>query len=397
MLNEETLNQLCLQGESICVDYKRAQYAFIHAEDEKKAELLKDVLCFANSFRKEPAYILIGVVEEPSGLGTVCGIQNDEVIDDSKLQEFINGKTNKPIPFSAYPLKTSSGKLLQVIEVDRCLGTRPYYLKKAYSRLGQNEVWIRTGTSSHIASPDEIAEMGKASFELGSIPMIKTSLVSENGEISSLISLCIISNVEKTCSPLPRIISGGSDYDHYLWIKENFAKLHFTLVSENTSRINAEDLEYKFDLVCRDGCVAWSETPAFATSPFYAAQAPHTPVLPRMKNLRPKEIDPCAADSYFEVLHDGEFSIEVMVYGKNIPEPIKSSFKCCVFVKEINVRPGVIQALNIVIRRVNDVLDCMKWWVQKTKESLPEAEMNHLAFEYAHQKALALKGDLSND
>ena len=395
MLNEETLTQLCLQGESNCVDYKRAQYAFIHAEDEKKAELLKDILCFANSFRKEPAYILIGVVEELSGLGTVCGIQNDEVIDDSKLQEFINGKTNKPIPFSAYPLKTSSGKLLQVIEVDRCLGTRPYYLKKAYSRLGQNEVWIRTGTSSHIASPDEIAEMGKASFELGSIPMIKTSLVSENGEISSLISLCIISNVEKPVHPLPSIISGGSDYDRYQWIKKNLAKLHFTLVAENTSHINAEDLEYKYDLVCRDGCVAWGKGPSFSTSYFSPAQVSYTSASPKMKNLRPKEIDTCAADLYLEVLHGGEFSIEVSVYGKNLPDPIKSSFTCCVSVREINVRPGVIQIVGIALRNVQDVLASIKWLRQKVNESVKEGEMNHLMLEYAQQKVLERHG--SND
>lgn len=397
MLNEETLNQLCLQGESNCVDYKRAQYAFIHAEDEKKAELLKDVLCFANAFRKEPAYILIGVVEEASGLGKICGIQDDEVIGDSKLQEFINSKTNKPIPFSAYPIRTTSGKLLQVIEIDRCLGTRPYYLKKDYNWLHHNEVWTRTGTSSHIASPDEIAEMGKAAFELESIPMIKTSLVSENGEIDNLMSIGIISDVKKTDHPLPRILSGGTDYDHYLWIKENLAKLHFTLVAENTSRINAEDLEYKCTLVCRDGCVAWGKAPSFATSSFFTTQISHTPALTNLTNLRPKEMDTCAADLYLEVMHDGEFSIEVMVYGKNIPEPIKRAFTCCVSVRELNVHPGIVQILDIALRNVHDVLDCIKWWVTTAKESAQEAEMNRLLRAYAHQKALALRGDASND
>lgn len=397
MLNEEKIQQLNLQGESNCVDYKCAQYAFIHAEDEKKAELLKDVLCFANSFREEPAYILIGVVEESSGLGTVCGIQDDEVIDDSKLQEFINSKTNKPIPFSAYPIRTTSGKLLQIIEIDRCLGTRPYYLKRDYNWLHHNDVWTRTGTSSHIASPDEIAEMGKATFELESIPVIKTSLVSENGEIDNLMSLCIISDVKKPDHSLPRILSGGSDYDHYLWIKRNLAKLHFTLVAENTSRINAEDLEYKCDLICRDGCVAWGKKPSFAAPSFYPAQVSHPPALPKTKNLRPKEIDICAADFFLEVLHDGEFSIEVMAYGKNIPEPIKYAFTCRVSVRELNMRPGIIQILDIALRNVQDTLDCIKWLVKKVSESVQEAEMNRLLRAYAHQKALALRGDASND
>ena len=47
MISEEQLNQLCLQGESFYVDYKRPQYAFWGATDDQNAELLKDVLCFA--------------------------------------------------------------------------------------------------------------------------------------------------------------------------------------------------------------------------------------------------------------------------------------------------------------------------------------------------------------
>ena len=397
MLNEEILKQLCLQGESNCVDYKRTQYAFIYAEDEKKAELLKDVLCFANSFRKEPAYILIGVVEESSGLGTICGIQDNEVIDDSKLQEFINSKTNKPIPFSAYPIRTASGKLLQIIEIDRCLGTRPYYLKRDYNWLHHNDVWTRTGTSSHIASPDEIAEMGKAAFELESIPVIKASLVSENGEIDNLMSLCIISDVEKPDHSLPRILSGGSDYDHYLWIKENLAKLHFTLVAENTSRINAEDLEYKCDLICRDGCVAWGMKPSFPAPSFYPVQVSHPPALPKMKNLRPKEIDPCAADFYLDVLHDGEFSLEVVVYGKNIPEPIQSTFTCRVSVRGIHVSAEVVKFYGIALRNVQVFLDSIKWLGQQVNESVQEDDVNHMMIKYAKQKALALRGLASND
>ncbi len=40
---------------TFCVDYKRAQYAFQGASDTQNAEWLKDILCFANPFRRSPA------------------------------------------------------------------------------------------------------------------------------------------------------------------------------------------------------------------------------------------------------------------------------------------------------------------------------------------------------
>ena len=125
MISEEQFNILCFQGKSNCVDYKRAQYAFQGASDAQKAELLKDILCFANAFRRSTAYILIGVDEDVSGLGVIHGIDDNEVIDDAQLQQFINSKTNKRIPFSAYPLRMNLGKILQVIEIDTCVRGRP--------------------------------------------------------------------------------------------------------------------------------------------------------------------------------------------------------------------------------------------------------------------------------
>lgn len=109
MISEEQFNILCFQGESNCVDYKRAQYAFQGASDAQKAELLKDILCFANAFRRSTAYILIGVDEDVSGLGVIHGIDDNEVIDDAQLQQFINSKTNKRIPFSASSAKSGTG------------------------------------------------------------------------------------------------------------------------------------------------------------------------------------------------------------------------------------------------------------------------------------------------
>lgn len=389
MINERQINQFCLHGESNCVDYKRAQYAFLEAEDAKKSELLKDVLCFANAFRSVPAYILVGVDEDASGLGEICGINANDVIDDSRLQEFVNSKTNKPIPFLAYPCKMSSGVVLQVIEIGVCIRDRPFHLKKDYGKLHYRDVWVRAGTSSHIATPEEVAAMGRAAVEFENAPDIKTSLVSENGDAGDLVSVCITCDIKQEDNGIKRklaYLSGGTEYDRYIWLKTNVAKLHFRLEAENVSRVNAEGLKYQYELKCNDGSVVWSDAPAFGGSSFDFGRVPFSSALNQTKDLRPKEKDTCAADMYLEVVHGGKFSIEVTVYGKNIPEPIKKLFEYSVSVEELPLRVKSVIWLNMALRKPEDVLLCIKWLVSQIKKHVSSVDIDAAVFQCAEKK-----------
>jgi len=394
MISEEQIDQLCRYGESNCVDYKRAQYAFIGATDNKKAELLKDVLCFANVFRKTPAYILIGVDEESSGIGSICGIREDEVIDDSKLQEFINSKTNKRIPFSAYPFRMHSGKILQVIEIDVCARERPFYLKKNYAQLHSEEVWIRGGTSSHIAAPDEVAAFGRDFVELENMPDIKTLLVSENGDSEELVSVSIDCDIKQTDNRFQRkfvYLSGGTDYDQYMWVKFNVAKLHFRLTAENVSRVNAEGLEFKCELKCDDGSVALSEAPAFARSPFYFGKDSIPSALMRRTDLRPKEKEDCVKDIYLEVLHYGKFAIEVTVYGKNIAEPIKEIFAYSVSVEELKLSIRAVMGLGLILRNPENVLDFRNVLLSLVQGHVASTDIAAAVLEYVEKELEVLR------
>ena len=66
-------------------------------DKETKSELLKDILAFANAARQITAHILIGVEEDAMGWGKVVGVTKH--LDDAKLQQFVNGKTNRPVEF----------------------------------------------------------------------------------------------------------------------------------------------------------------------------------------------------------------------------------------------------------------------------------------------------------
>lgn len=149
------------EEENNSLDFKQEQYNFVAASDHKKSELLKDVLAFCNSWRRTDAYILIGVKEEKGGKSNVIGIT--EMLDDAQLQQFVNTKTQRPVNFS-YQNLDHSGKKIAVIHVP--VQKKPIYLKKDFGKLRKNVVYIRRGSSTDEAYPDEVALMGNYFLDL---------------------------------------------------------------------------------------------------------------------------------------------------------------------------------------------------------------------------------------
>jgi hypothetical protein len=156
-MTRELLEQLLREGESARLDYKQESYPFADAEPEDKEELLKDVLAFANAWQSQDAYILTGVKHESGKPAEACGIVTP--VDDSRLQQFVNGKTNRRLEFS-YSEFDHDGLLIGVFRIPVQL--RPFFLKKPFARLSAKTVWYRIGSATAVADPDEIARMGAA-------------------------------------------------------------------------------------------------------------------------------------------------------------------------------------------------------------------------------------------
>ena len=154
-LTSKLVEDLLHESEGTSLDFKSAQYPFEYATDEVKSELLKDVLAFANSWRRTTAYILIGVEEVKGGRSNVVGVRKH--LDDASLHQFVNGKTQRPVEFS-YQVISIEGTTIGAIEIP--LQERPTYLKKRFGKLRENEVPIRDGSSTRAATPEEIAKMG---------------------------------------------------------------------------------------------------------------------------------------------------------------------------------------------------------------------------------------------
>ena len=158
------LETLLYQPEGSALDFKQEQYLFEGADVGKKAELLKDILAFANAWRLTTAYILIGVREVKGGRSEIGGVQ--EHLDDAILHQFVNGKTQRPVEFTYLPFRVE-GVEIGVLEIP--LQDRPIFLTRRFGHLDENKVFIRDGSSTRVATPDEIAKMG-AEQVLGAVP-----------------------------------------------------------------------------------------------------------------------------------------------------------------------------------------------------------------------------------
>lgn len=156
MDDELLIETLLYKGEGPTLDYKVQQYPHDGASPEAKGELLKDILAFANAWRQEDAYILIGI----NNSGELIGLDKD--LDDSRLQQFINGKTNAPVHFS-YRSLTYQGILLGLYTI--ALQERAIYAKQPYGKVSADTVYVRRGSSTAIAKPEEIAKMGADRLE----------------------------------------------------------------------------------------------------------------------------------------------------------------------------------------------------------------------------------------
>ena len=196
-ISDSALEQLLFENESPTLDFKRDQYAFKGASDSAKSELLKDILAFANAWRRSDAFILIGVEEIPDGRSIVVGISDH--LDDADLQQFVNSKTQRPIHFSYYAAPFE-GKSIGVIHLHA--QDRPIYLKANFGKLQKDTVYVRRGSSTAVAAPDEIAKMGHSfSPDTSGTPALKVEFCDAEKFVSLGSSISVVT--ENILMPKP--------------------------------------------------------------------------------------------------------------------------------------------------------------------------------------------------
>lgn len=178
-ITPDQIESLLHEDEGTSLDFKRDQYDFERANNNAKSELLKDILAFTNAFRRADAYILIGVEEVRGCKSNVVGIATQ--LDDAKLQQFVNSKTQRPVTFS-YHEATHDGHEIGIIHIP--IQRRPIYTKVNFGKVKMNEVYLRRGSSTAVAEPDEIALMGTPGVSSANQPTVELNIVNRKTGIS---------------------------------------------------------------------------------------------------------------------------------------------------------------------------------------------------------------------
>jgi hypothetical protein len=257
-MKTQLLESLLYEEESPTLDFKKEQYPFSKASEEEKSELVKDILGFANAWRRSDAYILIGVEEVRGGKSEVIGIQNH--LDDHTLQQFINSLTNQPVRFH-YEAATIEGKQVGVIRIEQ--QTRLIYLKKKYGKLDKDKVYVRRGSSTDPQKPatlDEIAQMRVEPEDIDANLAVVFSNPDTKELIGSHLSIeAELCNLPPSLPDLPRnsyILDSISAYRtnhqyyrelaHYIYVCKLFRPVRLSI--SNVGRVAARNVRVEFSV-----------------------------------------------------------------------------------------------------------------------------------------------------
>lgn len=385
MITTVPIEELLWEEEGTTLDFKQKQYKFSLASDEEKGELLKDVVAFANAWRREDAYIIIGAKDVKGGRAQVLGIT--EELDDAQIQQFINSKTQKPIVFSYQVISVDTAKVA-VISIP--VQQRPIYLKKNYGKLKKGIVYLRRGSSTSEATPDEIFKMGQSENQFAKeVPSLSLEFANRKNRVSLGAILSInptllnippddkVPDFEDTRSSgplsLPSLTTTMARKDYfrelikYYFIREAATKLDFLI--KNTSSHTLTDIRVELNMNNKGGVISLlnaSDIPEIPDSHYdYLSpssnlnslnipplgQRPieiHT--LPNeicveipFEKAQPKQTVFSFESIFILVREDCDVQIDVTIFSDDLPEPVRQSL---IVACKVNRADGSFEAIR---------------------------------------------------
>lgn len=354
------LESLLHQEEGPALDFKQAQYPLGKGSTpEKKAilkgELIKDILAMANASREVPAFILIGVEEIKGGRSRIIGVQGH--LDDANLHQLINSKTQRPVEFSYYPY-SYKGSEIGVIEIP--VQNRFLYLTQDYGKLHENVVYIRDGSSTRTANPDEVIEMSiprPPMLDLDWADFANEGVVHSPYTVHSLILEPFLDDDTFQPAPPPSQTSYGIDLSALSTSRPNpeyskdlilytLCKAFFSplgLWVHNKSGVTGKRIRFEGSIAMRDGLAVADDQPGFPEKHLDNFPTPNLISLansnePTMESsvdrdgwkihvefgdIRPDERILTCDTLWFGSRKPKEVRLEGRLLGDNLPEPIK--------------------------------------------------------------------------
>ena len=151
MISEQEFLFLLTQIESDILDFKSKNYHL--SDDASKSQLIKDVLCMANTPREKSSFIIIGVNKRPDSSYELHGL--DKHLDDANLQSQFSERVH-PVPSFIYGELSYQGKVFGVIEIPPRRVGPCVPIADFRGILRQRQVYFRRGSKNDIASPEDL-------------------------------------------------------------------------------------------------------------------------------------------------------------------------------------------------------------------------------------------------
>ena len=153
MLTEQEFFGLLKRPEGETLDFKQDSYDL--SLDHKKFDLIKDVLCMANTPRDHDSHIVLGVKKYPDGRFDLLGIEQHP--DEELLQSQFTDKVY-PIPRFTYEAVWYKENTFGVItippeRIGPCAPLRDY--GRTGNFLRQRQIYFRRGSKNDVAGPED--------------------------------------------------------------------------------------------------------------------------------------------------------------------------------------------------------------------------------------------------
>lgn len=145
------------QQENEFVDFKQFYY-----HDDKKYDLIKDVVSFSNEATSVDKYIVFGVI---NGTWETVGIDLSTIPDVSTINDLLHVYVEPFIYVEVGQIKYN-GKDLGYIKIPVNRADRPYVIKKEYSKQGKThlrcgEIYVRKNANNFIATRRDLDHIYK--------------------------------------------------------------------------------------------------------------------------------------------------------------------------------------------------------------------------------------------
>lgn len=165
------------EGESSYIDFKSDIYDFKNTKS--KAELLKDILCFANGHSVGDKYIITGVKLYRDNTRDFRGITDDKIMDGADYQNFIDEHIEPSLIVDFLPLKYKE-LIFGVFKIGKENNDRPYLLKKKYENYEEGFIKIRIGQRNANITRRDLDKMYSSKIKEEKSNILLKGIVDEN-------------------------------------------------------------------------------------------------------------------------------------------------------------------------------------------------------------------------